>query len=427
MSSTNKNRKNITVGILSHGFIGWGGGLDFIRHMLCFLDEEQKYDSHLRKILILPKETFLDRLKLIAYPCRNLIKQLITGQGLAWKRRPGFSSQYLKRNFADFSETSDIFFSAPNLQAQIRAAIGCGANVVFPCMTIPPENIQLPWVGYLFDFQHHYLPEFFSKEEIESRNKAFFEMLNSAKHIIVYGEEVVRDADRFYPGHTAKLHALPFCPCPQPEWLSNNVDVQKKYQIERPYFLVSNQFWKHKDHATAFSAFGEYCMKGGQADLICTGSTDDYRFPGYFSELLQLIRKLNLENRIKILGHISKADQISLMRNSLAVVQTTLFEGGPGGGCVYDAISLGVPTIVSDIPINRELTCGNITFFPASNAHKLAAALLAMGLNPYPREMEEELLRKGLERRRLAGRMLKNILQEAIRDASLTSQDDKRY
>lgn len=419
--SDNKNRKSMTVGILSHGFVGWGGGIDFIRHMLSFLDEEQKYDPHLKKILILPKENFLEKLKLLTYPVWNLIKKLVIGKGFVWRSRPGFSPQYLERNFANFSETTQIIFTSPNLRSQVNAAIRYDADIVFPCMTIPPDSIQLPWVGYLFDFQHHYFPEFFSKEEIKKRNTIFFEMLNTAKHIVVYGEEVIRDANRFYPGHRAKLHALPFCPCPQLEWLLNSVDARKKFQIEDPYFLVSNQFWKHKDHVTAFRAFGEYCQKGGEADLICTGSTEDYRFPGYFPELMSLIHELNLKDRIKILGHISKSDQISLMRNSLAVVQTTLFEGGPGGGCVYDAISLGVPVIASDIPINRELTCGDITFFPSSNYHELAAALLARGISPYIREVDDDLLRKGLERRRLAGRVLKSIFQVAIADASLAS------
>jgi glycosyltransferase involved in cell wall biosynthesis len=285
-------------------------------------------------------------------------------------------------------------------------------------MSVPPKGYPLPWVGYLFDFQHHYFPEFFSKAEIQSRDKAFNQMLNTAKNIIVYGEEVIRDAEKFYSGHQAKLHALPFAPCPQPSWLLNNLNAREKYHIDTPYFLVSNQFWRHKDHATAFRAFGRYCESGGKADLVCTGATEDYRFPDYFSQLLQLIEKLNLGNRVKILGHISKLDQISLMRNSLAVLQPSLFEGGAGGGCSYDAISLGVPVIASDIPINKEMTCGDVTFFPVGNFEKLADILLAWGTSPYHQEANNVLLSKGIARKQLAGRALKNILIEAIRDGA---------
>ena len=42
------------------------------------------------------------------------------------------------------------------------------------------------------------------------------------------------------------------------------------------------------------------------------------------------------------------------MKNSLAIIQPTLFEGSPGGGVLEDAISIGVPAIISDIKVNLE-------------------------------------------------------------------------
>ena len=37
---------------------------------------------------------------------------------------------------------------------------------------------------------------------------------------------------------------------------------------------------------------------------------------------------------------INKKDQLSLIRSAKALIQPTLFEGGPGGGSCRDAISL---------------------------------------------------------------------------------------
>lgn len=45
-----------------------------------------------------------------------------------------------------------------------------------------------------------------------------------------------------------------------------------------------------------------------------------------------LAKKLGIESKIKILGHIPKLEQIELIKNCIAVIQPTLFEGGPGGG-----------------------------------------------------------------------------------------------
>lgn len=408
------------IGILSQGFTGWGGGIDFIRYMLSYLDEEQKTNPDIHMTLFLPKDDFLEKLKKTSYPVRNLLSQLKKRKALRWEKRPGFSSGYLLNTYKEFAVSTDIVMSGSSLNAQLNSAISAKLDMVFPCMDVPDKSFSLPWVGYLFDFQHRYYPEFFSKDEIQSRNNAFEEMLFKAQHIVVNGRAVINDAKLFYPAHTAKLHALPFCPCPMPHWLDMQLEARGKYEITRPYFLICNQFWKHKDHRTAFLAFKEYCDRGGDALLICTGSTNDFRFPEYFQEISHLIDKLNLTKKIRILGHIPKDDQISLMKNALSVIQPTLFEGGPGGGASYEAISLGIPVIASDIPINKEMNCGEVTFFPAGDSLRLAEIMCECGEAPPSRADNSALLAQGLERRKNAGRVLYNVFLEAVNNKSLS-------
>ena len=67
------------------------------------------------------------------------------------------------------------------------------------------------------------------------------------------------------------------------------------------------------------------------------------------------------------LGLIPKIEQIEIMKGAIAVIQPTLFEGGPGGGSVWDAISLGIPSIVSDIKTNLEVKHKMLTFFKSGN------------------------------------------------------------
>src|SRR5690606_31986705 len=75
---------------------------------------------------------------------------------------------------------------------------------------------------------------------------------------------------------------------------------------------------------------------------------------------------------VHFLGLIAKSDQLALLRGCRALLQPTLFEGGPGGGSVYEAVGLGVPVIASDIAINREIDRGSVTFFRAGNCDDLA-------------------------------------------------------
>lgn len=110
------------------------------------------------------------------------------------------------------------------------------------------------------------------------------------------------------------------------------------------------------------------------------------------------------------MGYVPKIDQISLMKNALAVVQPTLFEGGPGGGASYDAISLGVPVIASDIPVNKEMNHGDVTYFSVGNLDELENILLERGIAPYKRKSNEILIADGLKRKKIAGDALKKYL-----------------
>ena len=68
-----------------------------------------------------------------------------------------------------------------------------------------------------------------------------------------------------------------------------------------------------------------------------------------------------------------KLDQIHLLRSSIALIQPTFFEGGPGGGSVYDAVSVGCSCIISDIAVNRELASESlVTYFKVGDANDLA-------------------------------------------------------
>lgn len=99
-----------------------------------------------------------------------------------------------------------------------------------------------------------------------------------------------------------------------------------------------------------------------------------------------MIFELGIDQKVRILGLIPKVDQIALMRGSLALIQPTLFEGGPGGGAVYDAVGLGVPCIVSDIDVNREIDEDAVCFFKTGDADDLFMAMNTIYQNSFDRK-----------------------------------------
>lgn len=234
-------------------------------------------------------------------------------------------------------------------------------------------SFPIPWAGYIFDFQHKYYPEFFSEEEINKRDLEFQVMLDKAKTVIVNARTVKADIEKFLKSTDARIVTLPFCPVLNLEFFKLDVDLEK-YNLPEKYFMISNQFWKHKDHITAFKGFKLFLDKQTNKNvaLVCTGQTFDVRFPTYFADLKKLIKELGLENNIIILGYIPKDDQLQILKNCVGLIQSTLFEGGPGGFAVYESVAFGIPSIVSDIPVNLEIEDETVTFFETGSQIDLA-------------------------------------------------------
>lgn len=283
-------------------------------------------------------------------------------------------------------------------------------DVVLPSHGILPADMPCPWVGYLYDFQHKHLPQLFTDREIRKRDEAFAGMVAAAPAVVVNSHDTAAEARSLYPHAADRIHPLPFNASPRPEWFDAAVASPER-AVGGPYFIVSNQFWVHKDHPTAFRAFARVAAGRPDLRLVCTGQTTDYRRPEYFGTLVALLESLGVRDRVIITGLVAKAEQIRLLRGAVAVVQPTLCEGGPGGGAVYDAVSLGVRSIVSDIPINRELVEEpTVSFFAVGDVDSLVEEM-ERALVAIPAPVAADVLRaRGRDRRTAAGRKLLEVV-----------------
>lgn len=235
-------------------------------------------------------------------------------------------------------------------------------DLFFPLNTLPVFNFDAPMIGWIPDFQHKHLPHFFSEEDILNRNLISNFILKHS-HIMVCSSHVVaEDIEAFYPKQQNKVAILQFKSIISSSLLTASpVDSLKKFNIERKYILLPNQFWIHKNHKAVFEVWNKLKTNGQNYLLVCTGAPNDYRHPTYFNELISYIKDNKLEDNILILGFINRFEQIQLMRNAAAILQPSLFEGW--NTSVEDARSLGKPLIISDISVHREQCQENAYYF----------------------------------------------------------------
>jgi glycosyltransferase involved in cell wall biosynthesis len=86
------------------------------------------------------------------------------------------------------------------------------------------------------------------------------------------------------------------------------------------------------------------------------------------------ISKLGIRNNLVVLGMLPHAHLHQLMRQSLAVLQPSLFEGW--STTVEEVKSIGKRIIISDIPVHREQNPPRASFFSAQDAQQLAEILV---------------------------------------------------
>jgi glycosyltransferase involved in cell wall biosynthesis len=391
------------VGLLAHDFVNWGGGLDFLRLVidsLLAVPRVEPVEFH----LLIPDSGPRLAWRHIRRQARQRVKSLGSGKRAGSSGSP--SADIIAHAFAEFRGRITSHHIDIGHGALKRAARRLDLAVLLPAVHTLGREFPFPWLGYAYDFQHRYLPENFSPSDCKSRDEHFSDLFTHARGVIVNSKTSAKDVARFVPEATARVFTLPLAPAPDVEWLDDKPEVLPRYKMAAPYFLISNQFWAHKEHLTAFEAFREVAATNRDVVLICTGSTEGARDPGYFPGLMTKLKSWGLEERVRIMGLIPKRDQIEIMKNACAVVQPTRFEGDAGGGSVYDAISLGVPSIVSDIPVNLEAEGCGAVFFPLGDAKALAGKMRAQLVIPRVHVPREELIALGRRRRAAAGAVL---------------------
>lgn len=403
--------RKIQIGVLSEHFINWGGGIDFIRLILNSLSSLSKENEIIIYVFIPQQSGFTIKIK-------NSFKSVINAfTQKNYQFQKVIPKELIIKSFKSIDDSIALCFYNNTEAGLIKLVNKHRIDFMIPAFAPLSKKFPIPWVGYLYDFQHRYYPEFFSEEEIKLREEQFLLMLNNAKIIIVNAKSVKNDVKKFFGKSKAnKVIALPFCPVINPDFFKLNCDVGR-YNLPPNYFMISNQFWKHKDHKTALRAFRLFLDKNQDNKniaLVCTGQTFDFRFPNYFQELKELIKELELEKNVFILGYIPKVDQLQILKKCIAVIQPTLFEGGPGGFSVFESVAHGIPSIVSDIDVNREIEDDTVTFFKTGSSIDLSKKMLFVFQKSKKKYSEEELFFKNNMRLLEMGKQILKILNLKI-------------
>ncbi|MCA9392452.1 glycosyltransferase family 4 protein [candidate division WWE3 bacterium] len=250
--------------------------------------------------------------------------------------------------------------------------------VHFPNYNIPILNLGTPFVVTIFDLIKHKYPQGSAKSgsrlKFMIKNIAYridmFWAVHKSKAIITAAQAVKNDLKNYYSINEEKVKVIPLSI--DPEILSHNVadetTVLDKYALTKPYILYVGNVYEYKNVRHILQALPDIPK---EVSFIHIGSRDI--FANQFNEL---IKEYKVEDRVKSLGYVNDAEMGIVYKNALAFVSASKEEGF--GVPPLEAMAVGCPVLVSDIPVHREICGEGAMYFRLDDASDLSDKVTRM-------------------------------------------------
>ncbi len=362
--------KKLKISLIMQGSRGWLGGVEYTRNLILALGSLPEEVRSTFEIHLISGEPLDEDLhKQLAPYVQQFYSLDLNLSSLTFLNR---SRRFLERKFLKTKN--------PRLEILLKKQ---GFDFIYPYAPDTRRNGNYRSAAWIPDFQHKYLPQFFTAQEIQSRDQLYGFFAQSSKTIVLSSKTAAEDFKKFFPDSAHKARVLSFKTRPSPAWYDGDPQqVQQSYCLPDRFFIISNQFWQHKNHLMVFEALKQLKAKSITPTVVCTGHIYDYRKPDYSDILLRSLHQAGLAHQVYFLGLIPKFDQVQLMRRSLAVIQPSLFEGW--STLVEDARSLGKTMILSDLPVNLEQDPPHSVFFDRTSSEQLAQRIEELWLERSP-------------------------------------------
>jgi len=230
------------------------------------------------------------------------------------------------------------------------------------------DYIKLYWIP---DFQHFHLPALFGEKDLLERNHQFEQGCIHADAIVLSSKDAQDDLATFNKQFVRKSYiSSPVAFIPDAVWNNDPLVTTRAHSLPEKFLYLPNQFWTHKNHELVFRAMALLRNQGTEVQLVCSGNLTDYRNTSHFASLKKLIADLGIEPQVHILGMLTHDEVLQLLRQSVAIINPSLFEGW--STTVEESKSLGKRCLLSSIDVHKEQAPSNASYFDPADPVELA-------------------------------------------------------
>lgn len=157
-----------------------------------------------------------------------------------------------------------------------------------------------------------------------------------------------------------------------PNALDDAAFVASSHKEVAPYILVVGRVTSQKNILTLIDAFNLFAASHPDYELHIAGGLDDRPYYAVVAE------KLN--DKIRLLGKVPRNEVPSLLSSAKFFVNISLHEGSSNAS--LEAISHGLPIVLSDIPENRDIGLADTIYVSPNDPEAIAAKFHAVTEDP---------------------------------------------
>lgn len=228
------------------------------------------------------------------------------------------------------------------------------------------EKLNIPYIATVWDMQHETHPNF---AEVSSYGRNIYRktvnnsFIKRAEKIIV-GTSIGKSEIIKYTKFKKKFLLLPH---PISKIFLKKKKIKNKNK--KKYFFYPANFWEHKNHFNLIKGFKLFLENNKSYSLILSGDKKNNH-----SKIVDLIKKLNISNKVKIVGHVNINKLISLYDNCFAVIYASF--SGPENLPPMEALARKKILLNSNYPGAKEQLENFPIYFNPSSPQDIARSML---------------------------------------------------
>ena len=259
-----------------------------------------------------------------------------------------------------------------------------------PFSALYPRPVPRPTVVFLPDIQEVFYPEFFTTEDLYTRDLHFPGSTRMADRVITISEFSKSTFVRFH-GLGEERVVVAYLSADPAFYRADEVARAPASPLPADFVFYPANFWKHKNHDGLLQALARLRRERGlSVPVVVTGYPDPAGYP-----LEAKAEEYGVRDLVHRPGYLGVEELAYLYRRARMLVFPSLFEGF--GIPIIEAMAAGCPVVAAEATSVPEVAGGAAELFDPRSPPAIAAAI--------GRVWNDEALRRSLvERGRIRAR-----------------------